>query len=87
MVSKSLRQLSSTTDIASLSESDKCYLTQMQDAVEVLLKGIGEDPSREGLRDTPRVRIDNAFPFTSIEIVTHILHPPFTIYRESQRPG
>jgi GTP cyclohydrolase I len=56
MVSKSLRHLSSTTDITSLSESDKCYLTKMQAAVTVLLKGIGEDPLREGLRDTPRVR-------------------------------
>lgn len=56
MVSKSLRHICSTTDIASLSESDKCYLKKMQNAVTVLLKGIGEDPSREGLRDTPRVR-------------------------------
>ena len=31
-------------------------LGRMMDAVRGLLVGIGEDPTREGLRDTPKVR-------------------------------
>ena len=30
-------------------------LVHMQQAVTTLLRGLGEDPEREGLRDTPRV--------------------------------
>jgi hypothetical protein len=31
-------------------------LRAMQGCVRTLLKGVGEDPDREGLRDTPKVR-------------------------------
>src|SRR6266487_4479832 len=34
----------------------------MQDAITTLLKGLGEDPSREGLRDTPK-RVEKAYKF------------------------
>jgi GTP cyclohydrolase I len=30
-------------------------LERMQSAVTLLLRGLGEDPTREGLRETPRV--------------------------------
>lgn len=35
-------------------------LERMQAAVELLLRGLGEDPQREGLRDTPRVGLGAA---------------------------
>ena len=41
-------QLASTEAIAPVSDED------MQQAVRTLLLGLGEDPDREGLRDTPK---------------------------------
>lgn len=35
---------------------DKDKLARMEQAVRVLIQGLGEDLSREGLRDTPKVR-------------------------------
>ena len=34
----------------------------MQDAITKLLKDLGEDPAREGLRDTPK-RVEKAYKF------------------------
>ena len=38
-------------------EGDTAVLARMVDAVKTLIRGIGEDIEREGLRDTPMVRI------------------------------
>ena len=46
---------SSSADLAVLSGDQAAVLGRMEEAVEVLLRGLGEDPTREGLRDTPRV--------------------------------
>lgn len=34
---------------------DRDKLTRMEQAVRVLIQGLGEDLEREGLRDTPKV--------------------------------
>ena len=47
-----------STDGESLAESTLCQpeadLQRLEEAVTVLLKGLGEDTAREGLRDTPK---------------------------------
>lgn len=45
----------SALDVSQLDMQDEQQLERMEEAVGVLLRCIGEDPSREGLIDTPRV--------------------------------
>ena len=42
-------------------------LEKMQEAVKTLIHGVGEDPSREGLLETPRV---SKFPFPYVLATT-----------------
>ena len=49
-----LCQCSSIADLERLDVAEDT-LQQMQAAVQVLIEELGEDASREGLRDTPRV--------------------------------
>lgn len=52
--SDSMPSSAASEDTLELAETD-INLNRIQDAVQLLLRGIGEDASREGLRDTPKV--------------------------------
>lgn len=54
VASANLCHCSSTAELEHLAV-DGDVLTRMQNAVRTLLQGLGEDPSRDGLVDTPRV--------------------------------
>lgn len=51
---RELCQCSSSAELEGMDLADGT-LDSMQAAVRVLIEGVGEDPSREGLLDTPRV--------------------------------
>jgi len=53
--SESMPSSAASEDTLDLPEAD-ISSARLQNAVSVLLQGIGEDVEREGLRDTPRVR-------------------------------
>ena len=50
----SMPSSTASEDTLEIGEAD-VSLTRLQEAVRLLLGGIGEDISREGLRDTPKV--------------------------------
>lgn len=54
----SMPSSAASEDTLEIGEAD-VSLTRLHDAVHVLLGGIGEDLSREGLRNTPKVRFVN----------------------------
>ena len=60
-------------------------LEKMQAAVKTLILGVGEDPSREGLLETPRVGLKSLIIFTYL--VYRAPHTRITPCRESPRPG
>ena len=49
-------------------------LLRLQSAVRVLLSGVGEDISREGLRDTPKVSSDSSNPTTARTAATYFAY-------------
>ncbi len=51
---RELCQCNSSTELEGMDLADG-MLESMQEAVKILIEGIGEDPTREGLLDTPRV--------------------------------
>ena len=55
MVVQHLCHCSSLVDLPAASEGREQELAHMASAVHQLLVGVGEDPAREGLVDTPRV--------------------------------
>lgn len=52
----SMPSSTASEDTLDINESD-ISIARLQDAVGTLLRGIGEDVEREGLRDTPKVRL------------------------------
>jgi GTP cyclohydrolase I len=56
VVASTLHHCSSTAEFERLDVA-KSTLEEMQAAVRKLIAGVGEDAAREGLIDTPRVRI------------------------------
>lgn len=46
---------SASEDVVDIPEAD-ISIPRLQSAVRLLLRGVGEDIDREGLRDTPKVR-------------------------------
>ncbi len=60
MQSLALRHCSSTQlDLASLEKVGIDTMQQMEEAVEVLIRGVGEDLTREGLLNTPKVSLQH----------------------------
>ncbi len=45
-----------------------CSSATLEAAVRVLLRGVGEDPEREGLLDTPKVGTGSLREFTLLEL-------------------
>lgn len=54
--SDSMPSSAASEDTLEIAEAE-ISLGRLQDSVNLLLRGIGEDIDREGLRDTPKVRL------------------------------
>lgn len=53
--SDSMPSSAASEDTLEIAEAD-VNVGRIQDAIHLLLRGLGEDVNREGLRDTPKVR-------------------------------
>lgn len=78
--------LNESPAVASSEEAAEALRRPLEAAVHTLLLGVGEDPTREGLVDTPRVRQGTRIA-RGCELRRHRSRPPLVAAKSGLLPG